>query len=117
MKVLDSATRAYRLEGDAVSDESLDIVLGAAYGMLAKNDELAPPFEEWNEEEFWENGRRVLSFFARTDVGNEIRITFNNEDMMARITLSSPEVECYIGDDLLCTIISANRQYNLEGWL
>lgn len=116
MKVLDSATRAYRLDGDAVSDESLDIVLSAAYEMLAKNDELAPPFEEWDEEESWENGQRVLSFFARTDVGNEIRVSFHYGDMMARITLSSPEVECYIGDDLFCTI-SANKRYTLEEWL
>jgi hypothetical protein len=117
MKVFDSATRAYRLDGNAVSEESLDIVLNAAYVMLAKNDELAPPFEEWDEEEIIENGQPVISYFASTDVGNEIRVSFHFTDMTARIQLSTPEEECYIGDSLLCTITSTERKYTLEEWL
>jgi hypothetical protein len=117
MKVFDSATRAYRLDGDAVSEESLDIVLNAAYAILAKNDEIAPPFEEWDEEETVSDGQRVSSYFARTDIGNEIRISFNRNDMKASIILSSPEEECYIGDSLFCTITSAERKYSVEEWL
>lgn len=117
MKIVDSATRAYRLDGNVVSEESLDIVLNAAYSMLAKNDELAPPYEEWDEEEAVINGRHVVSYFAQTDAGNEIRVSFQFNDMTARIQLSSPEEECYIGDDLLCTIKSAKKAYTLEEWL
>ncbi len=117
MKIFDSATRAYRLDGNAVSEESIDIVLNAAYAMLAKNDELAPPFEEWDEEESFENGHQTLSYFAITDAGNEIRISFYFGDMTARIELRSPEEECFIGDSLLCTITSVDRKYTLEEWL
>ncbi|HTY91899.1 MAG TPA: hypothetical protein VMC84_12050 [Methanocella sp.] len=117
MKIVDSATRAYRLDGNVISEESLDIVLNAAYAMLAKNDELAPPYEEWDEEEAFLDGRRLISYFAATDAGNEIRVTFNFKDMTAHIQLSSPEEECYIGDDLLCTITSAKIAYTLEEWL
>ncbi len=117
MKVFDSATRAYRLDGAVVSEESLDIVLNAAYAMLAKNDELAPPFEEWDDEETGEEGQQVVSYFARTDAGNEIRVSFDFKDMTARIMLSSPEEECYIGESLLCTITSGEEKYTLEEWL
>jgi len=117
MKVLDSATRAFRLDGDAVSEESLDIVLNAAYSMLAKNDEIAPPFEEWDEEEIVADGHRVSSYFARTDTGDEIRVSFHHGDMRACIMLSSPEDECYIGDRLLCTITSNIKSYSVEEWL
>ncbi len=117
MKVFDSATRAYRLDGDAVSEESLDIVLNAAYSILAKNDEIAPPFEEWDEEETVADGQRVFSYAARTDTGNEIRVSFHRSDLKATITLSSPEEECYIGDNLLCTITSAEKKYSVEEWL
>jgi len=117
MKVFDSATMAYRLDGDAVSEESLDIVLNAAYAMLAKNDEIAPPFEEWDEEEAEVDGQRVFSYFAGTDTGNEIRVSFHHNDMRALIILSSPEEECFIGDRLLCTITSNERKYSVEEWL
>jgi hypothetical protein len=108
---------AYRLDGDAVSEESLDIVLNAAYAMLAKNDEIAPPFEEWDEEEAEVDGQRVFSYFAGTDTGNEIRVSFHHNDMRALIILSSPEEECFIGDRLLCTITSNERKYSVEEWL
>lgn len=117
MKVFDSATRAYRLDGNAISEESLDIVLNAAYAMLARNDELAPPFEDWELEEAQVGGHQVVSYFATTDAGNEIRIAFHFRDMAARIQLSSPEEECYIGDDLFCTIASTKKAYTLEEWL
>jgi len=117
MKIFDSATRAYRLDGNAVSEESLDIVLNAAYAMLAKNDELAPPFEEWDLEESSINGQQIVSYFATTDAGNEIRASFHFKDMTARIQLSSPEEECFVGDDLLCTITSTKNAYTLEEWL
>jgi hypothetical protein len=117
MRVFDSATRAYRLDGDAVSEESLDIVLNAAYAMLAKNDEIAPPFEEWDEEETEVDGQQIFSYFARTDTGDEIRVSFHRNDMRAWIMLSSPEEECYIGDRLLCTITSNEKNYSVEEWL
>ena len=117
MKIFDSATRAYRLDGNAVSEESLDIVLNAAYAMLAKNDELAPPFEEWDEEEAVEDGHQVVSYFTATDAGNEIRVSFHFKDMTAGIQLSTPEEECYIDNDLLCTITSDKKAYTLEEWL
>ena len=44
MIVLDSTTRAYRLNGDTISEASLDTVLNAAYAMLANNDEIVPQF-------------------------------------------------------------------------
>ncbi len=117
MKVLDSATRAYRLDGDAVSEESLDTVLNAAYAMLARNDEIAPPFEEWDEEEVEVDGQRAFSYFSRTDTGDEIRVSFHRNDMRAWIMLSSPAEEFYIGDRLLCTITSNERKYSVEEWL
>lgn len=105
------------LDGNAVSDESLDTVLNAAYAMLAKNDELAPPFEEWDEEESIADGHQTVSYFAATDTGNEIRVSFDFKDMTARIQLSSPEDECYIDNDLFCTITSQKKAYTLEEWL
>ncbi len=117
MKVIDSAAREYKLDGNAVSGESLDAVLDAAYAMLARNDEIAPPFEEWDEEEAEVEGQRIISYFARTDTGDEIRVSFNHDDMRACIMLSSPEEECYIGDNLLCTIVNNERKYTVEEWL
>ncbi len=117
MKVFDSATTAYWLDGDAISEESLDIALNTAYAMLARNDEIAPPFEEWDEEDTVANGERVFSYFARTDTGDEIRVSFHRNDMKACIMLSSPEEECYIGDNLFCTITSTERKYSVEEWL
>lgn len=117
MKVFDTTTRAYRLDGNVVSEDSLDIVLNAAYAMLAKNDEIAPPFEEWEDEEVHEDGEMVVSYSAITDVGNEVRVSFHFNDLTARIMLSSPEEECYIGDNLLCTVTSADKKYSLEEWL
>jgi|GEM_PF-5622853 len=117
MKVFDSTTRAYRLDGDVVSQESLDIVLNAAYAMLAKNDELSPPDDEWDYEEVKEDGERVISYSAITDAGNEIRISFHFRDMTARIMLSSTEEECFIGDSLLCTVDNVDKRYSLEEWL
>ena len=116
MIVFDSTTRAYRLDGNVVSEESLDIVLNAAYAMLANNDEIAPPFEEWNMEETGTGTEMELSYFARTDTGNEIRLTFSFTYMTAKIMLMSPEAEYFIGDDLLCTI-QADRKFDLEEWL
>ncbi len=117
MKIFDSATRAYKLDGNAVSEESIDVVLNAAYAMLAKNDELAPPFEEWDEKDSFVDGQQVVSYFATTDAGNEIRVSFHFKEMTARIQLSSPEDEFYVGDDLLCTIASTKKAYTLEEWL
>jgi len=105
------------LDGNTVSEESIDSVLNAAYAMLAKNDELAPPFEEWDMEESIDGGHQVVSYFAATDTGNEIRVSFHFKDMTASIQLSSPEDECYIGDDLLCTISSLKMAYTQEEWL
>ncbi len=117
MKIFDTTTRAYRLDGGVVSEDSLDIVLNAAYAMLAKNDELAPPFEEWEDGELLEDGEMVVSYSAMTDDGNEIRVSFHFKDMTARIMLSSPEEECYIGKELLCTVTCADQKYSLEEWL
>jgi predicted metal-dependent RNase len=117
MKVFDSTTRAYRLDGGVVSEESLDVVLNAAYAMLAKNDEIAPPFEDWEDAELNENGEMVVSYSAITDADNEIRISFHFKDMTATIMLSSSEEECFIGDSLLCTIASADKMYTVEEWL
>ena len=116
MKIFDSATRAYRLDGNVVSEESLDIVLNAAYAMLANNDEIAPPFEEWNEEEIGDGADTQLSYFAVTDTGKEIRVSFSFTDMTAKIMLISNEAEFFIGDHLLCTI-TADKKYDLEEWL
>ena len=116
MTVFDSTTRAYRLDGNVVSEESLDIVLNAAYAMLAKNDEIAPPFEEWDVEEVQNGTESQLSYFAATDAGNEIRISFSFTDMTAKIMLLSKEAEYFMGDNLLCTI-KADKKYDLEEWL
>ena len=77
MTVFDSTTRAYRLDGNVVSEESLDIVINAAYAMLASNDEIAPPFEEWDEEEIKDGEETLLCYFATTDTGKEIRMSFS----------------------------------------
>ena len=116
MTIFDSTTRAYRLDGNVVSEESLDIVLNAAYAMLAKNDEIAPPFEEWDVEEVQDGMENQLSYFAATDADNEIRVTFSFTDMTAKIMLLSKEAEFFIGDNLLCTI-KADKKYDLEEWL
>lgn len=116
MTIFDSTTRAYRLDGNVVSEESLDVVLNAAYAMLAKNDEIAPPFEEWDVEEVQNGTDSQISYFATTDAGNEIRISFSFTDMVAKIMLLSKEAEYFIGDHLLCTI-KADKKYDLEEWL
>ena len=116
MTIFDSTTRAYRLDGNVVSEESLDIVLNAAYAMLANNDEIVPPFEEWDIEEIEDGTESQLSYFASTNAGNEIRISFSFTDMTAKIMLLSKEAEYFIGDHLLCTI-KADKKYDLEGWL
>jgi len=116
MTIFDSTTRAYRLDGNVVSEESLDIVLNAAYAMLANNDEIAPPFEEWDIEEIEDGAESQLSYFASTNAGNEIRISFSFTDMTAKIMLLSKEAEYFIGDNLLCTI-KADKKYDLEEWL
>jgi predicted metal-dependent RNase len=117
MKVFDSTTRAYRLDGGVVSEESLDVVLNAAYAMLAKNDEIAPPFEDWEDAELTEDGESVVSYSAVTDTGSEIRISFHFKDMTAKIMLCSPEEELFVGDELLCIISSADKKYTVEEWL
>jgi len=116
MKVLDSTTRAYRLNGDAISEASLDAVLNAAYAMLANNDEIVPPFDEWNIEEASKDGDKVLSYTTITDTGKELRIAFSFNDRIARIVLLSEEEEHFVGDCLLCTIRS-QKKYTLEEWL
>jgi hypothetical protein len=116
MKVFDSTTRAYRLDGNVVSEESIDIVLNAAYAMLANNDEIAPPFDEWDEEEINNGEDTQLCYFTVTDTGKEIRVSFSFKEMTAKIMLISREEECFIGDNLLCTI-KADKKYDLEEWL
>lgn len=116
MKVLDSLTKAYRLNGNAISDESLDAVINAAYAMLANNDEIVPPFEEWDEEEIILEDDNILSYFTRTDSGKEIRIVFSLKEISAKILLLSGEEEYFIGDDLLC-IIRAGKRYLIDEWL
>jgi hypothetical protein len=116
MKVLDSTTRAYRLNGDTISEASLDAVLNAAYAMLANNDEIVPPFDDWNIEETFLNDDRELSYSTMTDTGKELRITFSFNDRLARIMLLSGEEEHFVGENLLCTITSS-RKYTLEEWL
>jgi hypothetical protein len=116
MIVLDSTTRAYRLNGDTISEASLDTVLNAAYAMLANNDEIVPQFDEWNIEEAIEDGDRVLSYSTITDTGKELRISFSFNEMLARIALLSGEDECYVGESLLCTLKSRNK-YTIEEWL
>jgi hypothetical protein len=109
MKVLDSTTRAYRLNGDTISEASLDAVLNAAYAMLANID-------DWNIEETFLNDDRELSYSTMTDTGKELRITFSFNDRLARIMLLSGEEEHFVGENLLCTITSS-RKYTLEEWL
>jgi hypothetical protein len=116
MKVLDSTTRAYRLNGDTISEASLDTVLNAAYAMLANNDEIVPPFDDWNIEEAIHDGDRVLSYSTITDTGKELRVTFSFNEMLARIALLSGEDECFVDESLLCTIKS-QKKYTIEEWL
>lgn len=116
MKVLDSTTRAYRLNGDTISEASLDAVLNAAYAMLANNDEIVPPFDDWNTEEAIRDGDRELVYFTTTDTGKELRVTFSFNDRLARIMLLSGEDEYYVGENLLCTIRST-KKYTPEEWL
>ena len=116
MKVLDSTTRAYRLNGDMISEASLDAVLNAAYSMLASNDEIVPPFDDWEIEEAIQDGDRVLSYTTTTDTGKELRVSFSFNEMLVRIMLLSGEDEHFVGDSLLCTIRSQKR-YTLEEWL
>jgi hypothetical protein len=116
MKLLDSTIRAYKLNGNTISEASLDLVLNEAYAILAKNDEIAPPFEQWVEEEGIVDNDSVLSYYAKTDSGKEIRVSFSFNDMTAKIMLLSPEDEYYIGDNLLCTIKSS-KAYSIENWL
>jgi hypothetical protein len=116
MKVLDSTTRAYRLNGDAISEASLDAVLNAAYAMLANNDEIVPQFDDWNIEEAMKDGDRELSYVTTTDTGKELRISFSFNDGLARIMLMTGEDEHFVNEHLLCTIRSPKR-YTLEEWL
>jgi len=116
MKVLDSTTRAYRLNGDSISEASLDTVLNAAYAMLANNDEIVPPFDDWNIEEAIQDDDRVLSYSTITDTGKELRVTFSYNEMLARIALLTGEDECFMGESLFCTVKSRNK-YTIEEWL
>jgi hypothetical protein len=116
MKVLDCTTRAYRLNGTNISEASLDAVLNAAYAMLANNDELVPPFDEWNMEEVVSDGDRVLSYFTTTDTGMELRISFSFNEKIARIMLLSGEDECFVDEHLLCTVRQPEK-YTVEEWL
>jgi hypothetical protein len=116
MKVLDSTTRAYRLNGDSISEASLDTVLNAAYAMLANNDEIVPQFDDWNIEEAIQDGDRVLTYSTITDTGKELRVTFSYNEMLARIALLTGEDECFMGESLLCTVKSQNK-YTIEEWL
>jgi hypothetical protein len=76
MKVLDSTTRAYRLNGDSISEASLDTVLNAAYAMLANNDEIVPQFDDWNIEEA-SRMATGLSYSTTTDTGELASFSFN----------------------------------------
>lgn len=116
MKLLDSATRAYRLNGDTISEASLDAVLNAAYAMLAHNDEIVPAFDDWEIEETVRDGDHVLSYVTTTDSGKELRVSFSYGEMLARVMLMSAEDEHYIGDSLLCTVRSREK-YTVEEWL
>lgn len=116
MKVLDSTTRAYRLNGDTISEASLDAVLNAAYAMLAENDEIVPPFDDWNFEEAIQDSDRVLSYVTTTDTGKELRVSFSFNERLAQILLLSVEEEHFVGESLLCTIRS-EKKYTLEEWL
>jgi hypothetical protein len=116
MKVLDSTTRAYRLSGDMISEASIDAVLNAAYAMLANNDEIVPPFDDWNIEESIQDGDRELSYSTTTDTGKELCITFSFNDKLARIMLMSEEDEHFVDENLLC-VIRSPQKYTLEEWL
>lgn len=116
MKILDSTTKAYRLNGNVISDASLDAVLNEAYAILANNDEIASPFEEWEEEVTTVEGDTVLSYYTKTDTGKEMRISFSMFDMTAKIMLLSGDDEFYVGEDLLCTVSSGNV-CRIEEWL
>ena len=116
MKVLDSTIRAYRLNGDMISDASMEAVLNAAYAMLANNDEIVPPFDEWTEEENYSGTERTLSYYTITDTGKELRITFSFAERIARIMLLSSEDECYVDNQLFCTLRS-EKKFVMEEWL
>jgi hypothetical protein len=116
MKLFDRMSRACRLDGGQVSDASLDVAVNAAYEMLARNDELALPFEEWEEEIAIDEDSRVVSYYSMTSEGNQIRISFDRKDMLARIMLFSGEEECNIGDQILGLVIS-DKKYPIEEWL
>ena len=116
MKVLDSTIRAYRLNGDTISEASMEAVLNAAYAMLANNDEIVPSFDEWNEEETYDGTEKVLSYYTTTDTGKELRISFSFTERIAKIMLLTGEDERYVGDHLFCTIKSPVK-YEIEEWL
>lgn len=116
MKVLDSTIRAYRLNGNTISDASMEAVLNAAYAMLANNDEIVPSFDEWIEEEVDDGTDRVLSYYTTTDTGKELRITFSFKEKVAKIMLLTGEDECYVGDQLFCTLKS-QKKYAMDEWL
>lgn len=116
MKLLDCTTRAYRLNGNTISEASLDAVLNAAYAMLANNDEIVPPFDEWNAEEIIGDGDKTLNYYTDTDTGMELRITFSMNEKIAKIMLLSGEDECFVGENLLCTV-SQPEKYTVEEWL
>jgi hypothetical protein len=116
MKVLDSTIRAYRLSGNTISEASMDAVLNAAYAMLAANDEIVPSFDDWEVEEVVAGGDRVLSYFTTTDTGAELRASFSFNEGVARVMLLSGEDECFVGDNLLCTVRSGEK-YTVEDWL
>ena len=116
MKVVDSTSRAYRLNGNAVSETSMAAVLNAAYAMLASNDEIVPPFEDWGVEELSCGTNRSLDYFTTTDTGKELRLSFSKNERIVRIMLLSREDECFVDDQLLCTILSPSK-YAMEEWL
>lgn len=116
MKVLESNTMAYRLNGNVISEASLDVAINNAHAILNKNDEIAPPFELWEEEEVKVDGDTLLSYYARTDTGKQIRISFSLTEKIAKVMLLSGEDEYYIDDRLLCSVTSA-KKYLTEEWL
>ena len=116
MKVLDSTIRAYRLNGDMISEASMEAVLNAAYTMLANNDEIVPSFDDWSEEEVNDGTDRVLSYYTTTDTGKELRLSFSIKEKVAKIMLLTGEDECYVDDQILCTFKS-DKKYAMEEWL
>ena len=116
MKVLDSTIRAYRLNGDVISDASMEAVLNAAYAMLANNDEIVPPFDEWTEEENHNGTEKMLRYYTVTDTGKELCISFSFTERIARIMLLTGEDECYVDDQLFCTLRS-EQKFAMEEWL